>query len=173
MTSSLPEVDLAKWCQLRSNQIEHVRLGVERIAKANVSVSDFVTEVVSDRLSLAAKHLRSAKRLQEIRGEQRSAISRAYYCMYNSARAIVFFKESGDIDDHKKVAEKLPEDFPDAKTWAKRLTNARLARNNADYSPYPRKAPGLNRQCRDILTWAELFLKTVKGYLAAEGLVKS
>jgi uncharacterized protein (UPF0332 family) len=69
----------------------------------------------------------------------RSAVSRFYYSMYHSMRAVAYIAHDGD--DHEKHATlpgKTPGDFPNAALWQNSLKSARDYRNQADYDPYPR-----------------------------------
>ncbi|WP_425319644.1 HEPN domain-containing protein [Actinoplanes philippinensis] len=93
--------------------------------------------VVSDRLKLAGEHLQAGDSMV-LAGHFRSAISRHYYAMYHSARAIVYAEEKGDdFERHSELPRHLPATLPDAPQWESRLTDARLLRNQADYDPYP------------------------------------
>lgn len=101
-----------------------------------------------DRLKLARHHLTVAKQIQrrgvpgQIRDDKRQVISRAYYAMYHAVRALHFALRGFDFDDHQKLPEVVRREMggrllkrPTDKLY-RALSRGRVARNEADYSPY-------------------------------------
>ena len=100
-----------------------------------------IADIVFRRLALAEGQLRSADLLASSRKtgnleELLSAVSRAYFAMYNTARALVFLRKGKDVNEHRRLPDHLPEDLPDRDEWAKRLRKYRDLRNDADYDPF-------------------------------------
>ena len=108
-----------------------------------------------DRLLLAESMIRAGDKLFKARPpEYRSAISRYYYAMYHSARAVTYFRFDGDDHQaHSALPSHLPHDFPNQASWQNEIKDARERRNEADYEPYP-------EQVKAYRKWAIHFTAT-------------
>ena len=138
---------------------------------AAVSIEVLAKYVASDRLKLAAQHRRDANVM--IRQEPplyRSAISRYYYAMYHAMRAATFVFHGGDdFEEHSKLPLNLPADFPDKSKWQTALKDARLARNAADYDPYPRSNSSWQIKATSLKITTASLMTDVKAYLIGKG----
>ena len=118
------------------------------------------------RILLAEGQLRCAVALAKFsregeRPEERlSAISRAYYAMYNAARALVFLRMGQDVSDHSKLPKHLPDDLHNRESWREKLEKYRRYRNEADYDPFARWS--LTQVWTGIQEDAGLFLAVVR-----------
>lgn len=132
---------------------------------------NLIRQVTSDRLGLASWHLRAADG-QLAAGSFRSSISRNYYAMYHSARAITFAETQGD--DHEKhsvLPRHLPATLANRPTREQELTDARLLRNQADYDPYPAAEPDWEADARRLAVGAASFLQACEDHALANGLI--
>jgi len=112
-------------------------LALAPAGRFHLPVDDLVRQAVSDRLRLAAEHLRHGDDLL-LAGAFRASVGRHYYAMYHAARAIVFGVCGGDdFERHSTLPRNLPAAMLDVGTLEAELTEARLLRNQADYDPYP------------------------------------
>lgn len=103
----------------------------------HLPVPDMLRQAVSDRLQLAAEHLRHGDDLL-LTGAFRASVGRHYYAMYHAARAITFGVNKGDdFEKHSTLPRHLPATMSNVATYETELTAARLLRNQADYDPYP------------------------------------
>ena len=125
----------------------------------------------ADRIALASRFLKSGRTLVAVPGgEYRSAISRFYYSMYHAARSVAFHHHGGDDhQEHSEVPQHLPGDFPNREIWVNALKGARLARNRADYDPYPKNDNRWETEATAIGTTAEDFLRLCRAHLRAKG----
>jgi hypothetical protein len=83
---------------------------------------------------LGDEHLTFADSIGSKHWRQRA--SRLYYAALNLKRAVALLSAghfATDASDHRTIGD-LPDDFPDANTFATRLQNLRDDRNLADYS---------------------------------------
>jgi len=130
-----------------------------------------IKQVVSDRLVLAGDRLRDGDRL--ILGmNYRSAISRHYYAMYHSARAVVFAEENGD--DHEKhsvLPRHLPSSMSNVSQYENELTDARLLRNQADYDIYPIGDASWEVEARSLAVTAARFVNAFEHFALTNGYV--
>ena len=126
------EEDLLKVGLLKKHELGRL-FQAEALAKDHsLPILALVEEAAAARFRLAKVHLNQSVGAAAQK-EYRSAISRAYYAMYQSVRAVVFLVTRGDdFEGHSKLPTKIPSDFPNAATWANELKNARVARNCAD-----------------------------------------
>lgn len=101
---------------------------------------DLIAGIALQRLALAEGQLRSADLLASSKKAEEllSAVSRAYFAMYNTARALVFLRKGKDVNEHRRLPDHLPADLPDRDKWVKRLRKYRDLRNDADYDPFAR-----------------------------------
>jgi len=121
---------------------------------------------------LAQNHLQSARVLVDRSRLWRSTVSRAYYAVYNSSRAIRLYaygrvKEGGD--DHRHVGE-LPDDFPERNQWSPFLNQLRFERDRCDYDPGSDVRTSLSDDPRSLVRRAEEFLSETREYLRERGL---
>ncbi|MER6529480.1 HEPN domain-containing protein [Streptomyces sp. NPDC001508] len=145
--------------------------GVSLETRTSRVISDLQHQACADRIDLSASFLVSADKLLRTRpGQYRSAISRYYYSMYHSARAVVYFAHGGD--DHEKhsvLPTKLPNDFPSSSYWQNELKDARLNRNSADYDPYPTSWRHWQSLAKGLSATAPTFLQLATQYLKQKG----
>lgn len=145
--------------------------GVHLQSASKRTIDDLVHQAAADRLAFADEFLRAADRLMRIRPpEYRNAISRYYYAMYHAMRAVVFFCYAGDDhQEHKKLPDATPDDFPDSATWTNGLKSARNLRNEADYDPYPNSDALFQQRAVDLRKDANQLLAVSRGYLKSKG----
>ncbi|GGO83717.1 hypothetical protein [Nonomuraea cavernae] len=134
-------------------------------------LTDGLRQIVSDRLTFAGEHLRIGdKLLFEL--HFRAAISRHYYAMYHSARAIVFAVHGGDdFQQHSVLPRHLPNNMTDATVREVQLTDARLLRNEADYDLYPIGQSDWETDGRRLATVAADFVKACEDFALLNGIV--
>lgn len=90
--------------------------------------------------------------------------------MYHAARSVVFLNHKGDdFEDHDKVANNLPRDFPGIERWQNDFKEARLKRNEADYEPYPTKDSAFSSVSIALLNSSEEFSVVCSSYLRGQG----
>src|SRR5688572_6744553 len=84
--------------------------GVTLTARTSRPIDELKEQVCADRLRLSTHFLQSGIKFLKMRpAEYRSAISRFYYSMYHSARAVVYFSWGGDDHQpHSTLPTKLP-----------------------------------------------------------------
>ncbi len=139
------------------------------------TVQSMIETGTRQRLGQARDFLQGAKHLTQSplpNSEivQRSAVSRAYYCMYHSCRAVVYFSIQGDDrDGHSGMAEHLPKDFPNRLDARNKFRSMRLLRNEADYDPYARIG-SWNDEAVSSISTAEDFYDTCRVYLQFKGI---
>lgn len=141
--------------------------GVSLTSRSGKSIEGLKAVVTKDRLTLAQLQLAAARTaLKSTPPLSRMAVSRAYYAMYHSARAVTYIDYGGDDhEEHSKLPGHLPDDFSDVQGWKNKLKNARLDRNRADYDPYPKKDSEF-KECAEILfADAKEFLRLAKIYV--------
>jgi len=145
--------------------------GVYLASTAPGGLEELRHRVCADRLRLAADFLVSANRLYRMRPAcYRDAISRYYYGMYHSARAVVYYAHGGDDhESHNALPGQIPKDFPDAARWTNALKDARAYRNAADYDPYPEEKSYWRGVAANLATEAPALLRLAKQYLGAKG----
>lgn len=139
MPLSPTEIELALLLKFKKSQINLLRNGVRIEGVAGRAIDELIKDASAARFRLALRFLNSANKLRSLRPMlHRDSISRSYYAMYHSARAVVFLAHQGDdFEAHDKLAGGMPADFPDVEKWKNELKEARLKRNEADYDPYP------------------------------------
>lgn len=141
--------------------------GVSLSQRARLSIDGLRTRVVKDRLALAKSKLKAATQAASCMPSLwRTAISRAYYCMYHAARAATYLSYGGDdYEEHSTLPGKLPVDFPNYAHWQNKLKNARLERNRADYDPYPVDEAEFKYICLELIRDAAEFIKVSQKYI--------
>jgi uncharacterized protein (UPF0332 family) len=147
------------------------REGVSLEADSGVNIDSLLLYVAADRWKLAAQHRQHGDKLISLASPlYRSAISRFYYSMYHAMRAAAFvFHRGDDYQDHSTLYVNIPKDFPNAGTWQNSLKDARLARNAADYDPYPRSERHWRQHATAIQGDAVSLLNASRIYLRSKG----
>lgn len=162
---------LRRVAEANKNTFAQYKEGVYLATTASRTLEDMRHQVTADRLILANHFLQAGHRFVKMRPPQyRSAISRFYYAMYHSMRAVVYFTTGGDDhQEHGVLPKHTPGDFPNCTIWENQLKNARTMRNSADYDPYP-DAPGDWRSiARDLGVEAVALVRLAEGYLKQKG----
>ena len=160
---------LKRVAQARGAEVENWKEGIFLEKTLSCPVQDMLRQAAAARWRLARKHRSEANKLLAFHPPQyRSAISRLYYSMYHAMRACAFlFYEGDDHEDHSKLPLHIPQDFPN-KSWQQTLKDARLARNIADYEPYP-MGNGWRRQALALHSQADQLIIEAKTYLTNKG----
>ena len=145
--------------------------GVHLTTSTSRTIRDLQDQVCADRLALATELLATGDKLLRSRPPQyRSAISRYYYCMYHSARAVVYFSHGGDdFEKHSDLPGRVPTDFKDSTLWRNALKDARSYRNDADYDPYPASPQTWRAIALHLSANASGLLSEAKAYLKRKG----
>jgi hypothetical protein len=129
-----------------------------------------VGDISLDRLGLAEEFLDAAQRVPSDKSvDHRVAVCRSYYAMYQAARSVVFAHAREDIDDHFKLPQNLPDDFPDRRQWVERLRFWRVKRNDLDYSPYVSADDDLEELRRAGTKEAGEFCRLARAYVEERG----
>ena len=130
------------------------------------AVEEAIDRIVVVRMHLAEELLKEAKTLAKGSGVSlRTAISRAYYAQYHSARAVIFHLYRRDIDDHGALPRAIEKVF--GKTFGGLLKYWRERRNKVDYSPYPQFELGVT--AHEGVEAAEHFLSICTDHLRKRG----
>ena len=135
------------------------------------TISQLCEQVCVDRLIMADRLVLTGDKLMRTRPvEYRSAVSRYYYAMYHSVRAVVYYAHGGDDHQaHSTLPSNLPKDFPSHSIWLNDLKDARSFRNDADYDPYPFADSDWKPVAADLATKAPLLAKEARLYLRKKG----
>lgn len=165
------ELELLVIQKFRKSQIDLLKNGVRLVGVAGRPIDDLLRDASTARFRLAKRFLRSAVRLKSQRPAlNRDVVSRAYYAIYHSARAVSFLTQPGDdYEAHDKVANGLPTDLPDVENWRNKIKDARLKRNEADYEPFMASDPNFRNASTSILKTAVDFTNACSSYLKAQG----
>jgi uncharacterized protein (UPF0332 family) len=152
-------------------RIDAMRWGVAIEAQTGESINDVIGCVCKHRIQLAEYILRTAEEAMKASPQRyRLSVSRSYYAMYHAVRAVVYFTFGGDDnEEHSKLPNHIPSDFPSHTLWQNTLKNARLKRNEADYDPYPLTDSAFKNDASAQLTQAKLLVKGAKAYLQTKG----
>ena len=136
-----------------------------------MSIEDLRNQVCTDRINLASHFIATGDRLlSDSSPDFRSAISRFYYGMYQSMRAVVYLTNDGDEHEaHSELPKHVPNNFRDAAVWRNALKDARQWRNDADYDPYPTNQDQFSDTAYELQTNARRLLTISRGYLRARG----
>ncbi len=163
----ITESELLLISKAKVEKLRNFSDGVSLSRRARLSIERLRTRVVKDRLALAKSKLRAATQVaSSTPALWRTAISRAYYCMYHAARAATNLSYGGDDhEEHSALPGKLPADFPDSEQWRNKLKNARLERNRADYDPYPADEEQFKDICVELIQDATDFMKISQKYV--------
>ena len=120
----------------------------------------------AERFALAKGFLDSALRIPAATpADDRVAIGRSYYAMYQAARSVVFAQSRGDVDDHEQLPRNLPNDFPNRDYWVGQIAFWRVKRNEVDYSPYLHPGDDLPKLRENATSEASEFCRLASRYL--------
>ena len=152
-------------------RLDTLASGESLVARTGYSIQNLRYKAVNDRLKLASSILKSAeKSLAPPSPSFRTVVSRAYYAMYHTTRALSYFVHGGDDhQEHSKLPGNIPNDFPSQPYWENKLKQARLDRNRADYDPYPKNEQLFESAARDIIQNARDLLPATRRYLRGKG----
>jgi uncharacterized protein (UPF0332 family) len=152
-------------------QISAWREGIYIEQSTGRSLEELRQRSTADRWELARSFRRQGDRMISTKPPlYRGALSRFYYSMYHSMRAVVFFTEGGDDHQaHAKLPGSTPPDFPSASLWQNALKDARTQRNAADYDAYPKSDAAYRPGALDLQRHASELEKLSRAYLRSKG----
>lgn len=102
----------------------------------------------------------------------RFAVTRFYYAMYHSMRAVMYLEYDGDDhEQHSVLPTKDVVGLDPTTGWQNKLKDARTYRNQADYDPYPRSDLAWRDVAMELQRNAKEFLALSRAYLSAKGCV--
>lgn len=173
MPNVLPNNRLNRLARATNEQINGWREGVSIQNDSGQAIPDLLNKVAADRWNLAYEHRYNANRLLTSKPPlYRSAISRYYYSMYHAMRACVYLSHQGDdYEQHSKLPQSIPDDFPSGRKWQNILKDARDIRNRADYEPYPKSNLAWKPEALEIKKHADLCLPATRTYLQNKGCI--
>lgn len=162
---------LIKIVKRKKGDFEAYAFGAYLERTTGYAIDELRIKAVHDRLALSQQFLRDAKALLgRVPSHNRSAVSRAYYSLYHTARALAFYVHKGDdFEKHDVLPGQLPGDFPEQALWRNNLKVMRLNRNEADYDPYPKGDAVHEVNAREAVRLAEKFLPLAQTYLRKKG----
>lgn len=165
------EREIQALIKLEKSRIALIKNGVRIEQVCGRPIDDLVIVGCVARFGLAKNFFDAARRLRRMKPAlHRNSISRSYYSMYHSARAISYLMTPGDDhQEHKDLHKGIPEDFPNREQWQNDLKGARLQRNEADYEPYPSVEAEFGDVSRTQLAVAADFLAVSELYLRGKG----
>lgn len=165
------DLDLLYISKSERVRLDTLKAGASLVERTGYTINQLKEKVIRDRLTLARTLLKEAQQASHAKPPAfRTTVSRAYYAMYHSVRAVCFFYHEGDDNEpHTKLPGAIPNDFPDRERWENDLKRARLERNRADYDPYPRKTSSFEVSANETLEHANLLLATARAYLRTKG----
>lgn len=145
--------------------------GISHSSAFGQPIAEISDQAAAARLKLGEQFLRVAIRMGETPPRDwRSVIGRYYYAMYQSMRAVAFFAHGGDdYQNHNKLPNGIPTDFPQRDLRANELKDARSRRNEADYDLYPNGAPYFRRNAKALAPVAKGFVFECRTYLLQKG----
>ena len=127
-----------------------------------------IEQVVVDRVRMAKKRFDFVQSMPlDTETTQKIALSLNYYAMYQAARATVFHTFREDIDHHERLATQIGNIF--GKEDEDRITFWRRARNQVDYSPYPKLGRPLAELSKQSILETVHFIDKVVDYLRKRG----
>jgi hypothetical protein len=134
-------------------------------------VAQLVLRAARGRFVLATAHLRAGDECLAL-DLGRSAVSRYYYAMYHTARAITFGHHQGDdYQSHANLPDHLPGDLADTATRRNELLDARLLRNQADYDPFPDTEALWVPDAQGLSVVAPAFVQECELYAQQKGMI--
>lgn len=163
--------DLLRLSTASKKKIDDLKYAEYLFRRHSWKVEKFTDEITKDRLRLSSYCLSTDRQSFKKYNKYRLCVSRSYYAIYHCARAVVYYVHGGDdYQEHNVLHKNLPNDFPVRATWDNDIRNARLARNEADYDPYPLSDATFKGKATANLAKAELFLDVSTIYLKIKGL---
>lgn len=168
----LPEEErLQRLSKMAAREITLLKEGVSIEAALKRTIDDAMDRAIADRLSLADSFLVMAERLRRSRSDlARAAVARYYYAMYHAFRAVAYQATRGDDhQEHRKLPDKIPDDFPDKANASNALKDARLVRNEADYDPYPVSSSYFTEYAKAVAPTAVDYLAKARAYVKSKG----
>lgn len=146
--------------------------GVDLESALGSKLDELCDAVVIARVELAVRLLKRGDKLMRLRpSAYRDAISRHYYCLYHAFRSAAFFGHIGDdFEQHAKLPQGIPTDFPNLAYWRDELKEVRLARNRADYDLHPPDDLDYRTDALRVQRLATAGVDEVTVYLRSKGL---
>ena len=165
------EHSLHRVSKASAQDLERLKEGVYHESSTSRSIDDLREQAVADRLRLGDSFLSAGSAfLRKRPAENRAAVGRFYYAMYHYMRAVVFFSTLGDdFQEHSKLPMHIPSDFPAVSSWANRLKDARLHRNEADYDAYPSADADFRLIAKNLEQYAQALTTDAYNYLRSKG----
>lgn len=153
------------------SQLDLLKNGQRLREQTGYSIDALCRKAVTDRLELASGILKHARNCYNLDHPPfRTIISRSYYSMYHTARAMSFYVNPGDDNqEHNKLPQSFPDDFPEKAYWANQLKAARYERNRSDYDPYPKNENTLKETADTTYYNAKKLLSVTRNYLRSKG----
>jgi uncharacterized protein (UPF0332 family) len=152
---------------IRNNWIE----GVYLQSSTGRTLDELCDRATADRLALSRQFLKDGDTMMGTSPiPYRSVISRYYYAMYHTMRAVVYYQFGGDDhEQHSTLPGHTPADFPNAAIWQNALKDAREHRNAADYDPYPKTLSYWQAVAGQLSTQAHNLMPIARSYLRSKG----
>lgn len=164
-----PRERLLRVAKAKRSLLESWAEGVNLQEATGRTLEELRHRATADRIELAVRLVRRAEQLVNLE-QNRDAISRAYYSMYHSWRALAFFETRGDDnDDHLTLPKFQPGGFQNATLWQNRLKVARESRNRADYEAYPKAESAWRNEAAARYAEADELVRLCRAYLRARG----
>jgi uncharacterized protein (UPF0332 family) len=163
--------DLLLVSKANKEKLDAFSAGESLVNRTGYEIRRLKAKVTADRLIFARSLLASAQStLGATSPFYRSTVSRAYYSLYHTFRAVSFFTNGGDDHEaHSVLPSKLPSDFPNRSIWENSLKYARLERNRADYDPYPKSDKNFESVAKKLVAEAQSLLPIARAYLKSKG----
>lgn len=162
---------LQRLSEMVARDIRLLEEGVSIETALSRTIDDAMHQAIADRLSLADDFLVMANRLRRSRSDlARAAVARYYYAMYHAFRAVAYQAGRGDDhQEHNKLPNWIPDDFPDKANAANALKDARLVRNEADYDPYPASSDYFKVYAKALAPAAADYVSKARFYVRSKG----
>lgn len=116
---------------------------------------------------MAEAHLEEARKAHGA-SCSRAVFSRSYYAVYNASKAVRYIVRgvvSLNADDHGKASADLPDDLPNAASWAQQINELYQHRLRADYDNWSDTQTSFTLSPADCISVADTFLLEAKKYL--------
>lgn len=167
----LPQKRLNRIVQAKAIQINSWSEGVSLERDSGLSIVALRLLGAAARFRLALDHRKHGNVLLSASPAcYRGAISRYYYSLYHGIRACAYLHHGGDdYEDHSTLPAQVPTTLPAGLAWADILKDARLARNAADYDPFPRVSTAMKLQAEDMKKTVNKALPLLRRHLRQEG----
>lgn len=171
MPKVLPNDRLNRLAKATNEEINYWKEGVSIQDDSGQAIPDLISKAAADRWHFAYEQRHNANKLLKSKPAlYRGAISRYYYSMYHAMRACAFVSHQGDDNQqHNKLPQCIPSDFPAGNNWQNMVKDARDVRNRADYEPYPKSNAVWMSDALRLKKYADLFLSTTRRYLQNKG----